>query len=423
MLDPAALLEQLIVIPSVNRMGRGDDDPTLGEARLTAFLETTLQGLGLATQRQPVAPGQDNLIAVLPGDPPPEQGGRVLLLDAHQDTVPVAGMTIEPFRPLRRDGRVYGRGACDVKGPMAAMIAAVARLAAERPTPRPTILVTFTVNEEHGFTGVRALADALVPLSRRPPDVAGVETSQCDTARLQGWSVGEGLGVRVGGTALDLPLPHAAIVAEPTQLNIVTAHKGVVRWRCHARGRAAHSSRPETGENAIYKMARVVTAIERYAAALAQASPGETVSVNLVRGGAAVNTVPDLATIDIDYRLPPHQTPDGAWQKLVAYLAQTPDVPAVEHERPEMSGLPLSSDNNGALADALAAAVRPITGRCEQIAVHYATNAAFLAAIGIPTVVFGPGDIAQAHTVDEWIATAPLDTAAEILYRFCRAFT
>jgi len=193
----------------------------------------------------------------------------MLLFEVHQDTVPVDGMTIEPWAPVVRDGRLYGRGSCDVKGGMAAMFAAMARLADERPPNRPTVVLACTVNEEHGFSGASGLCRLWMgeptPLFPRPPE--------------------------------------AAVVAEPTRLDVVVAHKGVVRWRCHAHGRAAHSSQPEAGDNAIYRIAAVVTALERYhRQVLADFGShplcGQpTLSVGTIAGGISVNTVPDRATI------------------------------------------------------------------------------------------------------------------------------
>ncbi len=203
-------------------MGRPVSGPEYFEYRLTDYLERLFAQLGLPTERQTIAPLRDNLLARLDGERTPENGGPLLLFEVHQDTVPVDGMTIEPWTPTVREGRLYGRGACDVKGGMAAMLGALARLTEERPPNRPTLVMACTVNEEHGFTGASGLC------------------------RL--WS---------GERSSFLPrAPDAAIVAEPTQLKIVVAHKGVVRWRCHTLGRAAHSSRPEAGDNAIYRMAR-----------------------------------------------------------------------------------------------------------------------------------------------------------------------
>ncbi len=158
-IDTVEILRELVSIPSINPMGRGDLAP-VGEARLTEHLAARLTALGLFVERQTVAPGRENILARLDGDPPPERGGGLLLFDAHQDTVPADNMTIEPWCATLREGRLYGRGACDVKGGMAAMIATLARLAAERPAGMPTILLSCPVDEEYQFSGVRALTAA-----------------------------------------------------------------------------------------------------------------------------------------------------------------------------------------------------------------------------------------------------------------------
>jgi acetylornithine deacetylase len=394
-LDPVEILERLVAIPSVNPMGREAIGPTYGEARLTAFLEETFKRMGLTTQRQPVTPGQDNLIARLDGDPAPQDGGRVVLLDAHQDTVPVDGMTIEPFRPQQRDGRLYGRGACDTKGGMAAILAAVSRLAQQRPRPRPTIIVSCTVNEENGFSGAKRVTQA--------------------------WGDGHG--------EIIPHKPEVAIAAEPTGLDVVVAHKGVIRWKCHTRGRAGHSSRPIAGDNAIYAMARVVTAIEQYAAkpgtqgaAHPLCGPG-TWNVGTIHGGASINTVPDRCTIEIEYRPSPGEDPTAARERLIEQLPQAAATRyPIEHEPPYMSGPPLWDEHNGVLADQVCGLVREIVGSCQKIGVPYATNAALYSAAGVPAVAFGPGFLAQAHSADEWVPLDQLRQATEIFYRFCRAF-
>lgn len=392
-LDPVETLAQLVAIPSVNPMGRAVSGPPFCEDRLTEHLEKVFRQMGLATQRQPVAPGRENLIARLDGEVPPQRGGRVVLLDAHQDTVPVDGMTVEPFTPALRDGRLYGRGSCDTKGGMAAMLAAVARLADCRPPEMPTVLFSCTVNEEYGFTGAEALTQLWTDRS------SGIVPRR----------------------------PDAAVVAEPTGLEVVVAHKGVVRWKCHTTGRAAHSARPEAGENAIYKMAHTLLAIQRYAHEVL-GGPGShplcgpaTVSVGTVYGGLSVNTVADLCTVEIDYRLPPGEQPEAARRRLIDYLAGAADAGSpLRHDLPFMEGLALSDDTNLSLAETLSAVVREVAGECRQVGVPYATNAAFFAAAGVPSVVFGPGMLEQAHTQDEWLPLDQLEQATEICYRFLR---
>ncbi len=395
-LDPVEILKQLVAIPSVNPMDREPTGPIFGEARLTDFLEETFSRIGLTTFRQPVSPGRENFIARLDGDAGSAREGRLLLFDAHQDTVPVEGMTVEPFQPLQREGRLHGRGACDVKGGMAAIIAAAARLADRRPSPRPTIVVACTVNEEHGFSGASRLT------------------------KLWDEDGGEIVPRR----------PDAAIVAEPTDLDAIVAHKGVIRWRCHALGCAGHSSRPVAADNAIYRMARVVAAIERYAAELETAGPAHplcgrrTLSVGTIRGGSSVGTVPDRCTIEIDCRPPPGESPEEARQQLIDHLSQ-PAITSfpLEHDLPFMSGPPLSDRDNERLADRLLRSAGEVVGRCRWLGVPYATNAAFFAAAGVPSVVFGPGSIEQAHTADEWISLDQLRQATEIIHRFCLSFS
>ncbi len=161
-LDLPGTLRDLVSTPSVNPMGRPVSGPEYFEYRLTDYLERLFARFNIPSQRQPVAPKRDNLIARLDGSPLLTGGGALVLLEAHQDTVPVDGMSIPPFDPQVRDGRLYGRGACDNKGGMTAMLAALVRLAENRPTPRPTVVMACTVNEEHGFTGATALAQAVV---------------------------------------------------------------------------------------------------------------------------------------------------------------------------------------------------------------------------------------------------------------------
>lgn len=394
MLDVVEILCELIRRPSVNPMGRDVLGPTLGERRVTDFLAGLFEQIGLPYYRQEVLPARENIVARLDGDPLPERGGSILVFDIHQDTVPVEGMTIRPFEPQVLDGRVYGRGACDVKGGMAAVLVAVARLAIEPPDARPNIVVSCTVNEEQGFTGSGALR--------------------------QLWSSGQ---CRL------LPRePDGVVVLEPTRLSVVTTHKGVLRWRCRTDGRAAHSAHPEHGENAIYAMGHVVAALERYADAVVPTLASHrllsrpTLSVGTITGGVSVNTVPDACTIEIDRRLLPEESPEAAYRHAIDYLAgQLPKEIAPTHEAPVLAASGLSDRNNGPLAERLAGAIRSIGRTPKTEGVAYCTDAAELAVDGTACVVFGPGSIDQAHTADEWIAVEQLHQAVEILYRLAHA--
>jgi acetylornithine deacetylase len=393
-LDPLEVLKQLVAIPSVNPMGRDVTGPIYGTARLTDFLEKVCRQIGLTTQRQLVVPGHENLIARLDGHREPEDGG-VVLLDAHQDTVPVDGMTIPPFEPQEREGRLYGRGACDTKGGMAAILAALSRLAQHQPRPAATVILSCTINEEYGCTGARRLTES--------------------------WS---------GGHDKIMPRkPDVAVSVEPTGLEVVIAHRGVIRWKCNTHGRAGHSSRPIAEDNAVYAMARVVTAIEQYAAALGTHGRVHplcgpcTANVGTIRGGASANIVPDRCTIEIELRPPPGDDLAAARQRLIDHLTHTVAARyAIEHEPPYMAGPPLSDQHNGALAEQLCQVAGEVAGGCRKVGVPYGTNAAMFAAAGVPSVVLGPGFLAQAHTADEWVPVDQVRQVAEILYRFCLAF-
>ena len=221
--------------------------------------------------------------------------------------------------------------------------------------------------------------------------------------------------------------PDAAIVAEPTELNVVVAHKGVLRWHCHVQGRAAHSSDPSAGENAIFNIRHVLDALEAYQQELA-ASPdahplcgGPTVNVGMISGGISPNTVPDRASITIDRRLLPGEDPEQARAQVIDYIAaHTPAKLNIQHDPPFLIARGMPDDTNYHLAERLCEVARRVSHDSQLIGVPFGTNASAYAPAGVPTVVFGPGSIAQAHTTDEWIAIDQLHKAAEIYYQFAR---
>ncbi|HXG09932.1 MAG TPA: M20 family metallopeptidase [Gemmataceae bacterium] len=373
--ETTRLLRDLVALPSINPMGRPLQGPEVYEHRVTAYLEEFFRGLGVPYERQSVAPLRDNILARC------ERPGarRTLVLEAHQDTVPVDNMTIDPFAARIENGRLYGRGACDIKGGLAAMLAAFARLVRDKPRSCNVILAC-TVDEEHTMLGVRRL-------------------------------------VRDGLKA------DGAVVAEPTRLDIVHAHKGITRWHLYTRGRSCHSSAPEQGINAIYRMGRVLTAIEQYAERL-RASRSDpllgppTLSVGRIEGGTSVNTVPDFCRIEIDRRIVPGEDPSAAPGQLAAFLKEEAGIDfPFECAEPWMTKGALSPAGSEDLVAQLGAAIDSVKGTHRVIAVPYGTDAATLAEAGIPAVVFGPGDIARAHTCDEWVPLDEVEQASEILYR------
>jgi acetylornithine deacetylase/succinyl-diaminopimelate desuccinylase-like protein len=390
----AATLADLIRRPSVNPMGRDVAGPEYLEGRVAEYLVQRFSAAGLPWARQTVAPGRDNIVARLEATRPE---APVLLWDAHQDTVPAEGMTVEPFVPTVRDGRMFGRGACDVKGGMAAMLTALDVL---RDGPRDaTVVFAATVNEEFGFSGARALA------------------------RL--WADEPGASADAAARMLVGSKPVAAVVAEPTGLDLVTQHKGAVRWRVKLHGRACHSAFPERGDNAIYTAGRVILAIEALAAELLARHADHpcgppTLNLGTVRGGSGVNLVPDLVVLEVERRLLPFEAPGPARDEVIARIRAACGSARIDHEEPflESPGLPDESRADAAapwFARLEAAALAAGAGR--RTAARYGTNASVFAAAGVPTVVFGPGAIGQAHTADEWIDLAELGLAVDVLRR------
>ncbi len=383
--ETARLLRDLVALPSVNPMGRPLSGPDIYEHRVTAYLEEFFRSLGVPYERQSVAPLRDNIFAWTDAAEAPAS----VIFEAHQDTVPTDNMTIEPFGANIENGRLYGRGACDIKGGMTAMLAAFARVARDKPQGAARVVMACNVDEEFTFLGVQRFSQ--LNLRERFPNLLG------------------------------------AIVAEPTQLRIVNSHKGLVRWDLTTTGRSCHSSRPEQGVNAIYRMATVLPHIERYAEQLrtSRSDPRlgpPTMNVGRIDGGTSVNTVPGQCRIEIDRRLIPGENAESAWEHFQDYLRQHVD-PSLTYSfsSSRLSAPPLNAVGSEGLVARLGTAIDSVIGKHQVEAVPYGTDAAPLAEAGIPAVVFGPGDIARAHTCDEWVPLDEVEQASEILYRLACA--
>ena len=382
------ILKQLIAIPSVSPMGRDLDGPEYYETRLTEHLMGFFSELGVEHEAIEVAPGRSNVLAIHRG----REGARTILMDAHQDTVPVDGMIIDPFDPVIKDGRIYGRGSCDVKGGMAAMLAAFTRLVHEKPETSNTVIMSCTCDEEATVMGIK------------------------DLVKL--W------GEKTGQSTIITQQPDVSIVAEPTEMDLVVAHRGATRWKIFTRGVACHSSDPTKGVNAIYRMAKVLNILEEYAAKLdGLVAPhprcgSATLSIGLINGGISVNTVPDVCEIEVDRRVIPGEDGLQVMEDVRNYLSERVDF-EFEFSEPWIVGTALPDDTNGALAASLQAHVTAVTGQGQLVGVPYGTHASRTAEAGVPSVVFGPGSVAQAHTKDEWLDIAQLEQAAEVYFRAC----
>lgn len=361
------LASELVSIPSYER-----------EEEVARFLARRLRAIGFEVALEEVEPGRPNLIARLPGV------GRTLMFCGHMDTVPPDSP--DQLRPRVEGGRLYGRGACDMKGALAAMVCALEDLAEGGRAGGLVFLAT--VGEETGFLGMRYF------MAHYRDRIAG------------------------------------CIVGEPTSLEVGVAHKGGAWIELTTIGRPAHGSTPERGVNAVYHMALVVRAIqEELAAALRERThpllgPG-TVNVGLIRGGTRPNVVPARCTIQVDRRLLPGETPEGAMEELTVLVENlTREYPELAVEMRLMQSYPpLEVGADEAIVRAVIGACRAVRGRePEIVGLSYGTDGALSQAGGIPTVICGPGSAAQAHTEGEFVDVAELIAAAHIYREAARGF-
>lgn len=372
--EPVALAQALVGIPSVN--------PTLapggsGEAEIAGACAGWLQGWGLEARVVEVAPGRCNVVATLDGD------GPTLLFNGHLDTVGIEGMTVPPFGGPVRNGVFHGRGSCDMKGGVAALMAAAARLA--RGGPRPRLVVALTADEEHASLGMDALVRS---------------------------------GVRA-----DL-----AVVCEPTGLAVMPAHKGFVWIRATFRGRAAHGSRPDLGVDAIRHAGLYLAGLDGYAAELRERTTHPllgraSLHAGTIHGGTAESVYPETCELLLERRTLPGERTDDVVAEFQAALGrlirEEPSVTAsleVTLDRPGTE-VPVSSRLVQGLLEAgdSVGVPRKVEGMTAWV------DAAFLNQAGVPAVCYGPGDIAQAHCADEWIEVGQIEACANVLERFARA--
>lgn len=359
--SPVALLGELIRIPSVNPEGDpGIQEP--GEACLAEFLESYLISLGAESWLQEVLPGRPNVVARFPGD---RSGKPRLLLAPHTDTVSVAGMTIDPFCGRESDGKIWGRGASDTKGPMAAMLTALTRLRDRLPGLGHEIWFAGLMGEESGQHGAKALADS---------------------------------------EKFDF-----VIAGEPTGLKTVHAHKGALWITLESRGVAVHASAPERGENAIYAMSRAIEKIRSEVIPqldqfIHPVLGRTTLSVGTIKGGSKTNVVPDHCEATIDIRLVPGVDPDS----VVELIRQSASGLDISYQ----SSKPLHTDPDHPMIRKLGSL------GASPVGAPWFCDAAVFSAKGMPAVALGPGTIAQAHTADEWIAVSDLEEGAEFFEKF-----
>lgn len=349
---------------------------------LIDFVRDALANHGVSST---LTPSPDGVKASLFATIGPEGEGGIGL-SGHSDCVPVEGQawSSDPFKLELRDGKLYGRGACDMKGFLACVLASVPLFTAR--TLKEPIHIIVSYDEEVGCTGVRPLI-----------------------ARL----------------GKDLPRPRVVIVGESTSMTVIEAHKRIDAYRTIVTGKEAHSSLPQLGVNAISIAAELIEKIDQFGADLTASDreerfdpPFSTVQVGTIEGGTAPNIVPKICTFQWQVRSLPDADPNFAPKRLAAYaeerllpgMRRVADTASIEtlHQ----GSVPAFLAKPGSEAVALALA---LTGANSTSAVSYATEAGLFEEAGCPTVICGPGDIEQAHAADEFVTTAQLDSCMAFL--------
>jgi acetylornithine deacetylase/succinyl-diaminopimelate desuccinylase-like protein len=369
------LLQDLVAIPSVNPQGNPGTEHT-GEQAMGEYVADFLRVLGAEVTLNPVEPGRPNVIASFVPEKPQPRPPAHLAFAPHLDTVSVAGMTIPPFDPVIRDGKLFGRGSTDTKGPMAAALWAVREWAQSPARAHSRIHWSFLalMGEEATNDGAHALASH--------------------------------------GFSSDLTL-----VLEPTQLGVVTAHKGALWLEVDTTGVACHGSTPDQGRNAIYAMRRVLEIIEeKIIPDLSRQSHAKlgapTLNVGTISGGAKINIVPDRCLIELDCRVLPGIDTEKFQRCLESELrAGSPGVTV----RLQRYSPPLDTDES-----------LPWVRRLGELFSGFTTapwfsDASILSGPKCPAVCVGPGSIAQAHIKDEFILLRDLEDGAEFFRRWMHA--
>jgi len=371
-----AMIDRLIAFNTVSR------DSNLG---LIEWVRDYLHGHGAQTRLTYDATGKKaNLFATLGDSKKPG-----LILSGHTDVVPVDGQDwdTDPFVATERDGKLFGRGSADMKGFIGIALAQAPKFAAALNDNRldAPLHYALSYDEEVGCLGVRGL-------------IRDLEES----------------GIR----------PAGCIVGEPTSMQPIIAHKGMHRFRCAVHGREAHSSYVTYGVNAIEYAARLVVFIRQTADRLAQIEqrdygftvPYSTLSTGLIRGGIAANVVPKECEFQFDMRTLPQASPEALYREIRAYAeALAREMQAIDPQ----SGIDLewASQTMGLAAseaDAIVQWAMRLSNNTTVGKVSYGTEAGLFQKMGVPSVICGPGDIAQAHRPNEFVA---LDQLAH-----CEAF-
>lgn len=341
------------------------------EAAMAELFEAKLRSLGLEIGSHEVVSGRRNVWGTLKGI----GRGPTILLAGHMDTVGVEGYA-DPFEPMVKDGKIYGRGSCDMKAGLAAYLEVIRYL---RRTDTPLsgdVIVVGVIDEEHAMAGSRHFG-------------------------------------------LHGPKVDFAIVAEPTLLQISTAHKGQMLTTIRTKGLAAHSSMPDKGRNAIYHMGAVLGALQDYADDVSKRAPdaicgSPSFSVGMIRGGDNACSVPDFCEIDVDRRTIPGETSAVVMKELHSAMASAKtNALELEYEigTPFLDLPPLDTQADALVTKSVVSACKAVIGHVDVSSFPGSTDAPNF---GCPTVICGPGDLAQCHSLNEYVALDQIEDAARI---------
>jgi acetylornithine deacetylase/succinyl-diaminopimelate desuccinylase family protein len=371
--ETISLLKKLVSIKSVNP----DIESGEGEIEVSNFIAEYLKKAGLEVHTQDVKDGRFNVVGLLKGS-----GEKCLMFNGHVDTVGVRNMTIDPLKPLIENDRLYGRGACDMKAAIAAMMVTLKTLRDSNSLLKGDLVISTVVGEEFDNVGARKLVD---------------------------------------GFHFSKPL-DAVIVGEPTSLQLAIKHKGYINIEIETKGKAAHGSVPEKGIDAIEKMSKLIVKLDEMKEAASKKSNDllgqPKIHTSTIQGGREWSVIPDQCILKIEVRtIPEYKTEDAMkdLQKIITELSgKDPDFKASANIF--LDGEPLDTSPNEPIVKNLVQVYEELKGtKLPIIGVPYGTEAPIFAkGFKAPTCVIGPGDIKQAHTSDEYVNINEVIDAAVI---------
>ncbi len=369
---------EMIAVPSVNPfdLPATEAAPDTREQAFAQNFVAALQHHGLETEMREVVPGRPNVFARRSGS---DSGSVTVMLAGHLDTVGVEGY-VDPFNPVVKNNRVYGRGACDMKAALAAYVEVAQVINEAGLELRGDLIIAGVADEEHKMIGSKEIS-------------------------------------------LNGPRADFAIIGEPTELSVCYTHKGQLSIPIKTFGKAAHSSMPENGINAITAMGRVLQRLEVYADELQRRTPHAVcgyrkVNAGVIKGGTISCTVPDYCELEIDRRTLSGETQESVRREYAEMLqelqAGDANFSACIGET-ILDNPPLDTPMDSAVVTAMSDAVRAVTGCEAQVGAFPAATDApnFLC----PAVVCGPGSLLQAHTLDEYVEISELVDSARIYLR------